>query len=341
VAGTDDGDRRRALAWWTAAGAGGGVAGLALGGVLTDVATWRAAFVAPAALAAACLPFVPALGAAPRRASDRPLDVAGAVAVVAGLVALLAALSGIANGGAGAGAWGALAFSVVALAAFAVIEARTRWPLLPRGLTRNRPLLAGTLASAVNTAATSPFAVLGAVYLQEVRGWSPAANGLSFVPFSVMVVAGSALGAALLSRLGAARTLAAAAAALVAMPLVSCAVTADGGEALLIAARAVDGLALGCAAVTATALGTSSAREDDAGFAAGLINTATQLGTALSVALLVPLAAAVAGDHPGGDDTVSGLRVGFAATAGLALAGSAAVLTILRTRREGGRRRLP
>jgi len=46
VAGTDEARRPRALGWWTAAGAGGGIAGLALGGVITDVAGWRAAFVA-------------------------------------------------------------------------------------------------------------------------------------------------------------------------------------------------------------------------------------------------------------------------------------------------------
>jgi MFS family permease len=65
VAGTDDARRPRALGWWTAAGAGGGIAGLALGGVITDLAGWRAAFVAPAVLALACLPFVGALGAGP------------------------------------------------------------------------------------------------------------------------------------------------------------------------------------------------------------------------------------------------------------------------------------
>lgn len=45
--GADEARRPRALGWWTAAGAGGGIAGLALGGVITDLAGWRAAFVAP------------------------------------------------------------------------------------------------------------------------------------------------------------------------------------------------------------------------------------------------------------------------------------------------------
>jgi MFS family permease len=97
---------------------------------------------------------------------------------------------------------------------------------------------------------------------------------------------------------------------------------------VLLCAWAVDGFGLGCAAVVATTVGASAAAERDRGFAAGLINTATQLGTAISVALLVPLAAAVAGD------AVVGLRVAFVAIAAIALGGGAAVLALL-PRRAG------
>jgi MFS family permease len=176
VAGTDEQRRPRALGWWTAAGAGGGIAGLALGGVITDLAGWRAAFVAPAVLAFACLPFVTALD--PGHAGDdrRPLDLRGTLAGVAGLVLLLAGLSAIGQGGAGIPAWAFLLAAAAALLAFARIEARAPFPLLARGFLADRRLAAGTLASAVNTAATGPLAVLGAVYLQDVRGWSPAAT---------------------------------------------------------------------------------------------------------------------------------------------------------------------
>jgi MFS family permease len=328
VSGTEEARRPRALGWWTAAGAAGTVAGLAVGGVLADLAGWRAAFAVPAVVAIGCLLLVGSIGPAREPSEQRPLDVSGALAAVAGLALALAALSGIAEGGPGAATWAALAGAAVVLGGFVAIERRARWPLIPRAAIANRSLMAGTLASAVNTAATSPLAVLGAIYLQDVRGWSAAANGLSFVPFGVMVIAGSAVGAVLIGRLGAARTLAGALALLVAMPLASCAITADGGEAVLLAAWAVDGLGLGCAAVVATTLGTSFSAESDRGFAAGLINTATQLGTAVSVALLVPLAAAVAAD------TVVGLRVAFAVTAAVALAGGASTLLLLR-RRDG------
>lgn len=130
VAGTDEARRPRALGWWTAAGAGGGIAGLALGGVITDVAGWRAAFVVPAVLALACLPFIATLG--PGHAGDdrRPVDVRGTVAGVAGLVLLLAGLSAIGQGGAGLPAWAFLLAAAAALLAFVRIEARAPFPLL-------------------------------------------------------------------------------------------------------------------------------------------------------------------------------------------------------------------
>src|SRR3954447_7317804 len=206
VAGTDEARRPRALGWWTAAGAGGGIAGLALGGVITDLAGWRAAFVAPAVLAFACLPFVTAVGPARPGDDRRPLDVRGTVAGVAGLVLLLGGLSAIGQGGGGVLPWVLLLVAAATLLAFARIESRAPFPLLAPGFLADRRLAAGTLASAVNTAATGPLAVLGAIYLQDIRGWSPAANGLSFVPFSAMVIVGSALGAPLLGRLGTART---------------------------------------------------------------------------------------------------------------------------------------
>ena len=131
------------------------------------------------------------------------------------------------------------------------------------------------------------------------------------------------VGATLLRRLGDARTFALALVALVAMPLVSCAISAGSGEVVLTVARAVDGLGLGIAAVVATSLGTSGAAEGGRGLAAGLINTAAQLGTAMSIALLVPLASAAG-------DTVTGVRLAFAISAAIAAAGGLATLALLR-----------
>jgi hypothetical protein len=175
--------------------------------VITDLAGWRAAFAAPAALAFVCLQFMTTVGPGRRGEDRRPLDLRGTAAGVAGLVLLLAGLSAIGQAPRGS-CPGRSCSSPPRRCSPSRASSHARFPLLSPGFLADRRLAAETLASAVNTAATGPLAVLGAVYLQDVRGWSPAANGLSFVPFSAMVIVGSALGAGLLGRLGAARTFA-------------------------------------------------------------------------------------------------------------------------------------
>ena len=289
------------------------------------MAGWRAAFIVPAALALACLPLVAALGPGPAADDRGPLDVGGALAAVGGLVLLLAGLSAIGQGGAGIPAWALLAGAAVALLAFVRIEARAESPLLPRGRFSDRRLAAGTLASGVNTAATSPLAVLGALYLQDVRGWSPAANGLSFVPFSVMVIVGSMAGATLLRRVGATRAFA------LALPCRSWRCRWSQRHQRRLGGGRAHRRAGGRRAraghrrrQVATSLGGHPARPRTvAALAAGLINTAAQLGTAMSIALLVPLASAAG-------DTVTGVRLAFAVSAAIAAAGGVATLALLR-----------
>src|SRR4051794_41464898 len=72
VAGTDEAGRPRALGWWTAAGAGGGIAGLALGGAITGLAGWGAAFGRPAVLAFACPALLAPVGPGRARGDPRP-----------------------------------------------------------------------------------------------------------------------------------------------------------------------------------------------------------------------------------------------------------------------------
>jgi MFS family permease len=124
--------RARALGAWSAVGAAGGAIGVLLGGVLTQVADWRAIFFInlPVALIVAFQgrKVVPADSQTPRW---RGLDLRGAVVATTSLAALVYALAR-----AGANGWTSartLAFGLAGLAgvaAFAVLERRTTNPLL-------------------------------------------------------------------------------------------------------------------------------------------------------------------------------------------------------------------
>ncbi len=81
------------LAIWSAIAAGGGAVGLLLGGVLTDLASWRWIFFVNVpvgvALAVATVRFLPEFRSEP---THRTFDLPGAVSVTAGLVVLVFAI---------------------------------------------------------------------------------------------------------------------------------------------------------------------------------------------------------------------------------------------------------
>jgi MFS family permease len=278
--------RRRGLAAWSAAGAAAGAGGFALGGALTGALGWRSLFWVDVPLAAALAVAVRRWAPAPPAGVARRLDLPGALALTGAVMG--AVLGGALLAEAGRRALGALAVAAAAalVAVLVVVERRTPEPLLPGAALRDRRLRAGVAAAALNTATTSSAVTLATLRLQGEEGLGPGAAALRLVPFSVGVVAGAALAAPLLRRSGARTAIAlglTAVAAGVALLLA--------GPGPLPAAAAVAGAGIGISSVGANALGTSVAPELQ-GTAAGALNTAAQLGTALGVAFLLALASA-------------------------------------------------
>src|SRR5262245_17233055 len=139
-------ERNRALAIWGGAGAAGLVVGVLLGGVLTHVLGWEAVFFVnvPLAFTAVALAFT--LIAPDRvRETGRSFDLPGALTATLGVTLLVFALVR----GPGSG-WGSLvivasaAAAAALLAAFALIERRSRDPLVPPRLLANRNLATAT-----------------------------------------------------------------------------------------------------------------------------------------------------------------------------------------------------
>ena len=316
--------RARALAAWTAAGAGGGAAGFRVGGLVTDALGWRWIFLllAPIALAGAAL--------APRllteaRADEAPaLDVVGAVLGTAGLGATLAALTLAADRGpADPLTIVVLIAGCALLAAFAREQLRRRTPLVPPAVVRRRGVAGACAVAFALTATTGGAAVLVTGQVQEVLGRSAATAGMVFLPFSLLVVAGSLAGPRIVALVGGRRAAAAGLFA-VALGMAFFALAgAAGGLAGLVAGLAVSGAGLGWASVAATGAGMAAAQEGEQGLVAGVLNTATQVGTAFGVAALGGVAAipAVLED---------GHRAGWLAALGLAVA--AALATALARR---------
>ena len=291
---TPDGpSRERAIAGWSASGAAAGASGFVIGGVVTDLAGWRAVFwgflAVAVVLAAAIRRSVPRDDAADRSVR---LSVPSAGTFTAAVMAFVVATTLLPQPGRAALGGVLLAAAAVLAGLFIIVDRRSASPLLPRAVLRERPLRRGAAGGLLNTLTTSSAITLAALYLQNTEGHSPLVAGLMLLPFSAAVIAGSASAAPALARWPAER-LVAAGLALIAV-----------SDAVLIAAAsrvwalplcvAVAGAGIGLSSVAATRLGTSvpvAAR----GTASGIINTAAQLGTALGVAVLLLVAALTTG----------------------------------------------
>src|SRR6201996_1079243 len=185
----------------------GGAVGLLAGGLLVSYVSWRWVFFVNVPIgiagALAARAVLPAGGRRPGR-----FDLPGIITGTGGVAALVYGLSNAATGQDGTSHWtdptvvAALAGGAVALAAFVVIESRTRQALLPLRLLCDRNRVGANLMSlGVGTTLFGVFFFL-ALFVQDVWGYSPLRAGLAFLPLTIAVLVTSVLSTRLVARTG-------------------------------------------------------------------------------------------------------------------------------------------
>ena len=285
--------RQRAVAAWSAAGAAAGASGFVVGGVVTDLTSWRVIFWAylplSALLAAAVLRSVPSDR---DRDPTRSLNAISAALLTAAVMATVVGTTVLARPGDQLLGTVLLGLAIALAPAFGAVDRRSASPLLPGALLRQPAVRQGALGALLNTAATSSVATLATLYLQNTLHRSPLTAAAALLPFSVAVIVGSSLAAPLLRHAPPQRVAAA-----------GLAVIAGGDAALILVAShipalsaciAAAGLGIGLSSVATTTLGTNVALKSR-GTASGVINTTAQLGTAIGIATLVLVATATTG----------------------------------------------
>jgi len=311
AAAPEDKARQRGLAAWSATGAAAGACGLLLGGVMTDLAGWRSLFWLNLPLAA-----VLALGVrltAPTTQVERTgrLDALGAALLTGAVAAVVLGASLLESAERRAAGLLLVLLGMALLPVLRRVERRAPAPLLPAAALRSPKLRTGVAASFVNTAATSSAVTLATLHLQDARDLSPTAAGLMLLPFSLCVVVGAACAPRLLRATSPAR---AAGLGLALIALGDLTLLASSlSDWVLPGAVGVAGAGIGVASVAATTAGTDVASHLQ-GTAAGALNTAAQLGTALGVAGVLLLVTSTADSAL----PLTGTRLGWAAAAALA-----------------------
>ncbi|HEX2102716.1 MAG TPA: MFS transporter [Solirubrobacteraceae bacterium] len=332
-------ERNTALGAWGAVGAFGAVAGVLLGGVLTDLLSWEWIFYVNAPVGVGAFVLAPRLLDESRDATARSFDVPGATLVTGGLVVLVYAITQASEYGWGsAETIGLFAASVVLLAAFIGWELRATDPIMPFALLRLRTLVGANVAGLIlGTAMFSMFLML-TLYMQQVLGYSPLRTGVAYLAVAGTAIVWSALAAQLVTRIGVKPVLVAGMTFLTA-GLVYFTQVSVGGSYLgdLLPGFLLISIGIGFSFVPISIAALAGVQAADAGFASGLINTSQQIGGALGIAALSSVATSTTADQAAGGTPLpfaltDGFQAAFAGGAGIALVGVLVALFVVRGR---------
>ncbi|QNP72999.1 MFS transporter [Streptomyces roseirectus] len=317
--------RARAIATWTAVGAGGGSAGGLVGGILVDTLSWRWVLLINVPIGALVLAGALAWLPETRAAAGRRLDVPGAVLVTAGLATLAFGISRTeSEGWTAASALLPLAAGVVLIAAFLAVEARAKSPLMPLRLLKLRQVASANVAMFISGSATFCMWFFMTLYAQNVLGYTPLEAGLAQMPSSFAVIIGSKL-APRLMRTASPRAVAVLGALIAAAGFGwQSAMSADG---TLLTDIVLPGILMmlgaGLATTPLAALATSGVGGADSGVVSGLVNTSRTMGGALGLAVMATIAATRTGDHTTPAALTDGYALVFRTSAAVLIAGAA------------------
>ncbi|SNT65567.1 drug resistance transporter, EmrB/QacA subfamily [Asanoa hainanensis] len=300
--------RIRALALLSAMASAGFAIGLILGGVLTDVLSWRWVLFINVPFGIAAVLLAPRHVREPERHPGR-LEWPAAATATLGIGALVYGFIHASTHGWTAGeTLVSLALGVVLLVTFLAIQLRSAQPLVPLSLFKDRNRAVGFVGFLLGPAAMMSAFYFLTQFLQIVLGFGPLKTGLAFLPMAGSMFAMTRIVPRLLHRIGP-RPL-----ALTGAPLMMAGLawltqldTTSGYAGSLLGPMILLGLGGGLTFVPLTPVIMGSVQPRDAGAAGGVLQTMQQVGATLGLAVLIAVFGAAVGPQgaAGATDAVS------------------------------------
>ena len=283
---------RRGTALGILAGASAFFAALGpvLGGLLTSI-DWRLVFWVNVPLAAvmiaATVASTPQLAPGGER---RPIDVAGVVTFGVAIACLVFGLSqGQPNGWASPETLVPLTVSVASFALFVAVEGRAAEPLIDFRLFRHLNFLAANISQMLAGMIELGLGFLMPFFLLLVIGIDPEVAGIALIPGTLPIILAGPLAGRAFDRVGGRIPLVL---GFLVLALSGAALAIGAGDqsvGALVPGLLLQGLGLGIVLTVNDPTGLTAVPERDSGQAAGMINTAEQMGGALGIATLTAL----------------------------------------------------
>ncbi len=287
--------RGRALAIYGSITGIGTSVGLVLGGIITNLFSWRWAFIINVPVGVVLLFTATRHLHETERHAGR-FDLGGALASTFGMTSLVYGLVRSADFG-----WrdhltqSALALGTGLLVALVLHERDADQPIMPLRLFASRQRSGANLARLLFVGNMMGFWFFMSQYLQDARGMNPMATGLAFLPMTLASFAIAFLVPRLSRRWGHAPLLMGGlAAVLVGMVWLSRSDASAPYLGSVALPMMLVGFGQGASTIRLTTAGIANVEPRDAGAASGIVSTAVQLGNALGLSVLVVLTAHIA-----------------------------------------------
>jgi MFS family permease len=286
--------RNKALSIYTVFGASGYSSGLIFGGLMTGIG-WRWTFLMPVPIALIALAAGLVLIPRGMPASNGGHDVLGALTSTGGMLLLVYDLvSAPSRGWTSPVTLALFAAVIVLLTAFVYVERRVAHPLVRLGILRKGTLVRANLAIVALFGSYTAFQFIITLYLQDVLGWAPLKMALALLPTGLLVALSAPFAGTMIDRFGTPRFIAGGLAAMSVGYVLFLRIDTHPVYAVAILPTAIllgVGFALGFPSINVQA--TAGVDDDEQGLAAGLVQTAGQVGAALVLAVTTAI---IAGD---------------------------------------------
>lgn len=326
-------ERNRAIGLYMGLTAVATAAGPVLGGLLTDLLSWRAIFVAPLVFPIAAVVVTCTSVPETQRKLARSVDVKGALLAFVTVSAFSFSLIRGPTGWLRAEVLIGLVATVVGASVFVRWQRRAADPMLPLSLFRDRTFSGGNAVTMLSFMVSAGAFLFLVVQLQTTLGYRPAEAGAALVPVYLVMLLGAPQSGRLADKVGARA------------PVIAGNLTLAGGvwwlsfigsgsDFISGVLPGVIVLAIGLAILGAplTSATLSAVGEDDQGIASGVNNTVGQLAGLLMIVVL-PAVAGLSGHAFDGPEFADGYQVAMRVCALLCLFAAAIAAATL-----GGKR---
>ncbi|MET3176657.1 UNVERIFIED_ORG: EmrB/QacA subfamily drug resistance transporter [Arthrobacter sp. UYCu721] len=274
--------------------AAGFTTGAILGGLLTDLLSWRWAFFVNVPIAIFVLILAPKLLTESARGNRTRLDLPGAFTVTLALLLLVFGLTTAGGKGwADPLAWGPQAAGVALFIVFFFIEKGTVHALVPVKILRRNNIAWGNIAGILAFATETSLVFVLTLYLQQVLGYTPFEAGLTFAVLGIGTVVGGIIAPKLIGKLGNGNTiitgLTVQAAATGSLLFIN---TSQNSLIIVLIATFIGGVANLAAIVGFMVTATTGLPDTEQGLATGLTTMSQQIGITMGIPIMSTIIAA-------------------------------------------------